>query len=122
MKKLILCVAIIMFFVSCESVTYDAFSGISGEVIDDDTQALIDGAQVNLSPTGKSITTGSTGQFEFQELDPGQYNVTVQKAGFTSNRRTVMIFAGEVVFITIPLSKDKIKFLITYCFYRIKFQ
>ncbi|MBR4532272.1 carboxypeptidase regulatory-like domain-containing protein [bacterium] len=107
MKKLILCVVFFMFSVSCDPVTYDAFAGISGQVIDFDTQAPISGAQVDLNPTGKSIFTGSDGQFEFQELDPGQYTVTVQTAGYTLNRKTVMTVAGELAHITIILSKKE---------------
>ena len=107
MKKLILCAVILVFFVSCGSVTYNSFAGISGQIVDVDTHDPIEGASVNLSPTGKSVFTGSDGYFEFQELDPEQYTVTVQKNGYTTNRKTVTTVAVEIENITVTLSKKE---------------
>ena len=108
MKKLIFCLGILVFFVSCEpAVSTSNFSRITGQVIDLDTHDAIEGASVNLSPSGKSTFTGSDGYFEFQELDPGQYTVTVQKNGYTTNRKTVTTVAGEVENITVTLSKKE---------------
>lgn len=108
MKKLIFCLALLSFFVACEpAVSSDNFARVTGQVIDIDTHDAIEGASVNLSPSGKSTFTGDDGYFEFQELDPGQYTVTIQKNGYTTNRKTVTTVAGEVENITVTLSKKE---------------
>jgi hypothetical protein len=108
MKKLIFCLAILAFFVSCEpAVSSSNFSRIVGQVIDLDTHDAIEGASVNLSPSGKSTFTGSDGYFDFSDLDVDQYTVTVQKNGYATNRKTVKPVAGETENITITLSKKE---------------
>lgn len=108
MKKLILCAAILAFFVSCEpAVSSSNFARITGQVIDADTYDAIEGASVNLSPNSKSTFTGSDGYFDFSDLDVEQYTVTVQKPGYATNRKTVKSVAGETENITIPLTKKE---------------
>ena len=97
MKKLILCFVLLAFFVSCEpSVSSDNFARITGDVIDAETLDPIEGARVNLSPSGKHFVTGSDGYFDFTELEPLQYTITVQKTGYVTNRQTIQTFAGKI--------------------------
>ncbi|MBR4532274.1 carboxypeptidase regulatory-like domain-containing protein [bacterium] len=108
MKKLIFCFAALAFFVSCEpAVSSSNFVRITGQVIDIDTHDVIDGASVDLSPSGKSKVTGSDGYFDFPDLDEQQYTVTVSKTGYSTNRKTVKPVAGETENITITLSKKE---------------
>lgn len=85
----------------------NAYSEIAGQVIDADTGDALDNASVSLNPGGYITLTGSDGYFEFHDLDAMQYIVTAQKQGYSTNRKNVRTIAGEVVNITITLSKKE---------------
>ena len=106
LSVLIAVFAVLVFFVSCGG-TESAYSEIVGHVIDADTGDALDNASVTLSPSGKSIFTGSDGYFEFHDLDAMSYSVTAQKQGYKTNRKNVQTIAGEVVNITIMLLKEE---------------
>lgn len=109
MKKMIFLAVITISLLTlnaCDKVTYDTFSNVTGQVVDNATHEPIDGASVNLSPTGRSTFTGSDGYFDFQELEAQQYTITVQKTGYNTNRKTINAVAGETENITITLEKS----------------
>lgn len=95
------------FATSCsDDIDYNVLGGISGEVIDLDTGNPIQQATVTLSPSGMNTYTGDDGTFEFVDLDERQYTVTVQKTGYSANRKTVNIIAGRVIPIKLTLKKN----------------
>ena len=47
--------------------------------------------------------TGSDGLFEFLELSPQQYTITVQKADYQTNRKTITAVVGEKIEANITL-------------------
>ncbi len=55
---------------------------IYGTVVDKTTGEPIKSAGVELSPSGLKTVTGSEGQFEFTELDPGKYTLIITKTGY----------------------------------------
>ncbi len=55
---------------------------IYGVVADKATGEPIKSAGVELSPGGLKTITGSEGQFEFTELDPGKYTLLITKTGY----------------------------------------
>ena len=93
--------------VGCEPVTYDVFATVCGTVVDSETMEPIEGVSVILSPSGKNAVTKADGRFEFAELDAVQYTITVQKAGYSTNRKLVNTIAGETTeaIITIEVKK-----------------
>ena len=93
--------------VGCEPVTYDVFATVCGTVVDRDTMEPIEGVSVILSPSGKNAVTKADGRFEFAELDAVQYTITVQKAGYSTNRKLVNAIAGETVETTITMELKK---------------
>ena len=107
MKKLLTAIAIAtaLMFSACDDVEYDLYTTVAGMVVDEQTSEPIEGATVNLSPSGKSSTTGSDGTFEFPDLDAQQYTLLVQKPGYTTNRKSVTGVAGETVSVSIILHK-----------------
>lgn len=108
MRKIFCAILSLLVLGSCsESSTIDAFSDITGTVIDLETSDPIDGATITLSPTGKSSMTGTDGYFEFIDLEAKQYTLTVQKSGYTTNRKIVNAVAGEDASVTITLQKQK---------------
>ncbi len=97
MKKILLFSLIIALAIgtSCSKKEYDHFATLYGVVSDSETGEPLANANVVLSPGGKTKTTGTDGRFEFADLDPQQYTVTVQKTGYSTNRKTVTAIVGE---------------------------
>lgn len=109
MKRLGICTILLamLTMVSCEPVTYDVFATVCGTVVDSDTMEPIEGVSVILSPSGKNIVTKADGRFEFAELDAVQYTITVQKSGYSTNRKLVNAIAGETTETTITMEVKK---------------
>lgn len=106
MKKILIfsVVAILFSLISCTKEEYDVFASVYGVVSDTKTGELIPNATVVLSPGGETKITGSDGQFLFNDVDPQQYTITVQKEGYQTNRKSVTAIIGETVEINIPLT------------------
>ena len=84
MKKIIyLLVGIVLFGGLYYSCAPEELPGsIYGTVVDKATGEPIKSAGVELSPSGLKTVTGSEGQFEFTELDPGKYTLIITKTGY----------------------------------------
>lgn len=84
MRKLIFSLSIILFaallWQGCEK--DDLPGSIYGTVVDKATGEPIKSAGVELSPGGLKTVTGSEGQFEFTQLNPGSYTLLVTKTGY----------------------------------------
>jgi hypothetical protein len=109
MKKISILLGCVLLLAVCNSCTKevpDLFSTLYGVVSDHETGEPIANANVVLAPGGKTKTTGTDGSYEFQDLDPAQYTITVQKTGYQSNRKTVTAVVGEKVEANIPLTKS----------------
>ena len=69
---------------------------IYGVVADKATGEPIKSAGVELSPSGLKTITGSEGQFEFTELDPGKYTLLITKTGYLdAQSSTIEVKAGQ---------------------------
>ena len=109
MKRLSMCAMLLalLAMVGCEPVTYDVFATVCGTVVDSETMEPIEGVSVILSPSSKNTMTTADGRFEFAELDAVQYTITVQKSGYSTNRKLVNAIAGEIVETTITMEIKK---------------
>ncbi len=105
LKRVVLFLGILMLG-ACTPIDIDMFSTVCGTVIDADSTNPIEGVSVVLSPTGKNAITGTDGYFEFSNLEALQYTITVQKAGYSTNRKTINAFAREVNQFTITMKKN----------------
>lgn len=85
--------AVLVFFVSCggsegSSSGDSGYSGgngsrgIYGHVTDFATGEDVANANVQLRPSGETTLTGSDGMFEFRDLTPGDYKITVSKVEY----------------------------------------
>jgi hypothetical protein len=90
----------------CTKTERNLCAPLHGLVPDNAPNEPISGANVVLSPGGKTKTTGDDGRYEFTDLDPAQYTVTVQKTGYATNRKTVTAVIGEDTEANIPLTKS----------------
>lgn len=105
MKQFLFSLIALCMLSSCAPTTYDMFASISGTVVDATTGSPIINATVTLSPTGKNVFTGSDGLFQFNDLDPTRYTVTVQKEGYESDFLSITVYAGQDEKISITLRK-----------------
>lgn len=67
--------------------------------------APIAGATVTLSSMGQSKTTGSDGRYEFTDLTPGTYTITVSANEYEGSQKDVTIEAGKNVTCDFQLQK-----------------
>ena len=108
MKKFILlCLMALPLFVSCSKEEHDSFGSLYGVVTDKQTGDPLNNVTVTLSPGGTTKITGSDGLFEFNELTPQQYTITVQKSGYESNRKTLSAVVGEKVQANITMTPQQ---------------
>ena len=107
MKRIFLmCVAALGILCGCDKKEYDSFATVYGTVNDVATGEPLENANVVLSPGGKTKTTGTDGRFEFADLDPQQYTITVQKTGYQTNRKTVTAVVAEKTEANITLTAN----------------
>ena len=98
MKKILfICLLITPLLFSCSKEEYESFGSLYGTVTDSNTGDLLSNVTVILSPGGITKITGTDGIFEFNDLTPQQYTITVQKAGYNTNRKTITVIVGEKV-------------------------
>ena len=98
MKKfLFLCLMALPLLFSCSKEEQESFGTLYGVVSDTRTGDPLSNVTVTLSPGGTTKLTGSDGLFEYSELTPQQYTITVQKSGYQTNRKSVSAVVGEKV-------------------------
>lgn len=109
MKKIIsftfLTLVFVLCFSGCDENEFDIFSTLHGVVVDDLSGECIPNATITLSPGGKTQTSGTDGRYEFQNIDAQQYTVTVQKPGYSTNRKIVNVVSGEATEANVTLRK-----------------
>ena len=77
---LLLALAFPLLAISCKE--QELPGSIYGTVTDKATGEPINAAGVELYPTGSKTVTGSEGQFEFAELESGDYRLAISKTGY----------------------------------------
>ena len=100
-------ILLLAFVSSCTEYDYDIYATITGKVLDADTMQPIENVNVYITPTSNNYMTLSDGCFEFAELDAAQYTITVQKSGYSTNRKSVNALAGETTDVTITMEKKE---------------
>lgn len=82
---------------ACTSTILPTTGDLSGVVSDARTGEVLSGVAVSVTPSGKSVTTGANGVYEFRDLPAGDYTVVFKKNGYKTETRTVAIVAGKAV-------------------------
>ena len=80
--------------------------GITGMVRDDETNAVLERCLVTLQPGGASKLTDPEGGFSFEELAPGEYEITVTKRDYLSYAKRVTVESGKTQTVEILLTKE----------------
>lgn len=97
---------LLTFMFSCKPAAYDTFGSIYGVVTDMDTAGPVVNVIIVLSPGGASLMTDQNGRFEYRDLEPQQYTITVQKNGYSTNRKSVTVVPGEKTEANISIRKN----------------
>ncbi len=71
--------------------------GIVTGRVTDSSDSILQAAQIVLQPKGVSAVSDAQGQFFLNDLDPGDYTVTVTYLGFTPFTKTVTVVGGQAV-------------------------
>ena len=103
--NIILCMAALLCFSNCtkdEEVMTGTIAGLVSDMTNANT--AIAGATVTLSPTGLSKTTGSDGRYEFTEIEPGTYTVSIKADNYQEDSKSVSVYAGQVATADFQLS------------------
>lgn len=96
--KYILYIATSLFLVACAKDIVDLTGSVHGVVKDYETGEFITNCQVSLHPGGNSVTTSTSGEFEFANLTPGEYTLTFNKSGYSEESKTIVIEASRHVY------------------------
>lgn len=101
----IIALGILLLWISSVATAQTTRGTLAG-VVTDSTGAVVNGAKVTATPTTggepRSTTTGSTGEYRIELLNPGIYTVSVEAQGFALtkvenvNVRSTMITANNV--------------------------
>jgi len=94
-------------FVSCSDDDPGIFATLNGIVTDYETGEPIENVTVTISPLNITQITDETGSFCFDGLDVTQYTISVQKAGYYTNRKNVTAVSGEKMEANITMTKIK---------------
>lgn len=92
---------------ACTSSEEDTTGSIYGKVTDSNNGEVMQGVTITLTPGGLSRTTGSDGTYEFLGLEAQQYQVHAQKAGYTTNNKSVNVLVGQAASGDIRLTPEK---------------
>ncbi len=92
---------------ACTSSEEDTTGSIYGKVTDNKNGEVLQGVTITLTPGGLARTTGSDGTYEFLGLEAQQYQVQAQKAGYTTNTKSVNVLAGQAPSGDIHLTPEK---------------
>lgn len=87
---------LVLSFAQCTKDIIDTTGDIAGVVRDSRSNEPLNGVTVSITPTGKSMTTGADGRYEFKGLTAqSNYTVSVSKNGYQSDQKSAFIVAGE---------------------------
>ena len=100
---------ILAFLSGCAKDEVVLTGSINGYVTDfTNANTPIAGASVTLSSKGLTKTTGNDGRFEFQDLEPGTYTLSVKANNYQSTTKQITVYAGQKANCDIQLEQEKI--------------
>lgn len=93
--------------VACTEEERDYTGSIQGIVTESGTTTPLSGVQVSVVNQGTSTTTGSDGQFRFNNVEAGSYQLQFKKDDYVTNMKSVNVLAGEIAYCDIQLQPEK---------------
>lgn len=83
-------------------------SSIVGTVKDSESQNLLAGVTVKITPGGSSVVTGNDGAFSFENLSAQEYTLSFTKSGYNSKDQKVTVSDGETKTVDVLLTETSI--------------
>jgi TonB-dependent receptor len=77
--------------------------GILTGLVTDSAHAILQGASIELEPSGKKAVSDTTGQFSISELTPGTYTLTISFVGLSTYSKDIMVTGGEPTHVEVAL-------------------
>lgn len=105
----ILILLIIVLFTGCNEDPYEpvTYGSVQGVVLKDWNEDPVIGAKISTSPTLSTISTDSVGQFQFDDVETGEYTFTAMKDGYNSKTERVVIDEEDNSLIRIYLTNEE---------------
>ena len=72
-------------------------TGTINGTVKDSTGALLQGAQIILTPSGATVASDSQGDFSVRNVRPGTYTATITYVGFGKFTSTVIANPGQTI-------------------------
>lgn len=101
--EMLICFFATCFMVACSEEETDTTGTVYGRLTDAISNEPIAGANIQITPGGKSTVTGSDGSFEFRDMEAGQYKLQAQKYGYQTNYKQIDVVAGKTASGDMPL-------------------
>ena len=92
-------IVLLMIFMSVTT-GFCQFATIKGQLTDAATKEYVTGAQVILNNGMFQTTTNTTGQFSFENITAGTYDLMIQFIGYENDITTISISEGEIKTLT----------------------
>lgn len=89
---------------SCSKDVLDTTGDVSGIVTDSRSNEPLAGVSMTLSPSGKSVTTGANGRYEFTDIQAADYSIQANKANYQTDKKSVTITAGKTATVDFRLT------------------
>ena len=80
---------------SCAKPIYDNTGTVYGTITDSQTGTPVRNAEITLTPGNISSVSGSNGTYEYYDITPGQYKLSVSAHGYSYNSRQILVVAGQ---------------------------
>lgn len=93
--RFLLIAAFAIIAVACAKDIVDLTGDITGVVKDDADGHLIENCQVALGTTGRSVITNADGQFAFEGVEPGDYQLSFKRTGYNDVTKNVTVVNGQ---------------------------
>src|SRR5580704_6508778 len=94
--RLILSILIGIAFVASNALAQSENGSIAGHITDS-SGGLLQGAEIKLQPTGRTVVTNQQGSYYINNLAPGSYTMTITYVGFSASTKTVSVTAGQTI-------------------------
>jgi hypothetical protein len=83
----------------------EGFAAVTGTILDSRTHRPLTGARVLLVESNRAVITKADGRFEFRDVVPGKFTLTVSLIGYAFVRRPLEVGRGVTMDIPVPVTE-----------------
>lgn len=103
MVPLIMALAVILSIGIVPGLRAQSDKGSVAGRVTDSTGGILQGAEVEMQPSGATVATNSQGAYYITNLAPGQYTITVTYVGFSLFTKVVNVTAGQATTVDVKM-------------------